>query len=313
MLYQSRHTLCSSVSISGIGLHSGVTSAVTLRPAPAQTGIIFRRMDLLCPHTKAGLEPVGQADLAAITIDADVACVCDTLLGTSLQNQTGASVRTIEHLMAALAICGVDDVIIDLTGEEIPILDGSAEQFVDAIRNVGLAELACAREFWAVREAFSVRLDDRWIKVEPADYFDLDVEILFEDSAIGRQSISLSFDDAENRERMAMARTFCELDTARKMADAGLCKGGSEANAIIVDKGELLHNTTLRDPMEFVLHKALDLIGDMSLMGMPVLGRVSAYKPGHELNTLFASALRLRAGEIVRMPERARDDSLVAV
>ena len=179
----------------------------------------------------------------------------------------------------------------------MPILDGSAESFVAGFRAAGTRDTGTPRAYWKVTAPFSVTMGDRVIRIEPADTFEIDAEINFEDPAIGRQSVSLAFDDVACRDRMAMARTFCEMSAVKGMHAAGLCQGGSIENAIIVDEGRLLNGETLRDPQEFVLHKALDLIGDLSLFGKPLIGRICAFKPGHEINTRFADELGKQPGQ----------------
>ncbi len=302
MSYLNEMTVDRAVSLSGIGLHSGKSTTVTIKPmqgreesAPENAlekenalenkqeiiqalnqGIVFRRVDL------AG----------APCVKACATNVISTRLGTCIANEAGHRVATVEHLMAGLAVMGISNAIIDIDGEEVPILDGSAAPFVEALKEAGQRKLDQVQELFVVKQPLEVRDSGRFIRIEPSDQFELDVEIDFADRAIGRQSIFLAMGDLDSRERLAFARTFCQLESVKAMREAGLCKGGSLENAIVVDDGRLLNGEALRDPQEFVLHKALDLVGDLHLLGSRIIGRVTAFKTGHDLNNRFCRALQ---------------------
>ncbi|MEL6380152.1 MAG: UDP-3-O-acyl-N-acetylglucosamine deacetylase [Pseudomonadota bacterium] len=307
MRLQARQTLTEAVSFHGVGLHSGAPVTCTIRPAAPQTGLLFRRLDLLtsASHTPDAdglhLRVIDDANLEAVSIPARADQVSATRLGTTLSNRFGVSVATVEHLLAAFALCQIDDAIIDLDAGEVPILDGSANDFVTHIQAAGTTLADCPRAFWRVEAPVRVTLGDRTLAVTPADRFELTVSIDFADPLIAQQTVSLALDDCHSRARMATARTFCELATVRGLQASGLCQGGSLDNALIVDQGKLMNEGTLRDPQEFALHKALDLLGDLYLVGMPILGRVVAHKPGHEVNTKLARTLAGHAGSLVTL------------
>jgi len=284
-----QQTLARSVAFAGVGLHSGLESRIVLRPAGTGCGVVFQRCDDLdCDDLDCdGLNGVSH-DRHIVAAPGNVAY---TQLATTVSNNQGVSVATIEHLMAALALCRIDNVSIDVFGREIPILDGSAAPFVEAIRAAGALVQDAPRRVFVIRERLCVEDGDRSISVEPLDHLRLDVAIDFEDCVIGRQSLSVRLDDVRDQERLAQSRTFCRLHEVEKMRTAGLIRGGSLENSIVIDGDRMLNGEALRDPEEFALHKALDLIGDLSLLGGQVIGHIRANKPGHDLNNRFARAL----------------------
>lgn len=215
-----------------------------------------------------------------------------TRLGTTITLPGGAVIGVIEHLMAAIAIAGLDNVEIEVEGDEMPVLDGSAAPFLEAVYDVGIVQQLGAGRPLRIVESIEVCDGPRRIRVEPADRSTLDLSIDFPDAVIGRQSVCLDLDDgAALRRRLAPARTFCRLADVEEMRAAGLARGGSLDNAIVVDDAALLNRDGLRDPQEFALHKALDLIGDLRLVGWPIAGRIEAERPGHDLNNRLARAL----------------------
>jgi len=279
MKMRSQTTLKVPVLLSGVGVHCGLQTYITIKPSVANTGVVFVRRDLV----EAGFSE----DAAEILAKPE--SVSSTQLGTTIQNSDGVSVSTIEHFMAALAICEIDNVTVEVTGPELPILDGSAQPFVEALLAAGTVSLQAPCPMLFPSESIEERLGDRFISFEPAAERRLEVTIAFEDEAIGVQSIALDLDNlALLQERMAPARTFCLLKQVEAMKAAGLGLGGSLENAVVVDDGRVLNRGNLRDPQEFVLHKALDLVGDLQLLGGPLAGQIKAYKPGHDLNTRFA-------------------------
>ncbi len=284
MQAEKQHTLSRAVEFAGVGLHSGEQTRICLHPANPGHGVIFRRQDL---------EPGPDTDNFIAATPSNVAF---TQLGTTISNVSGVSVSTIEHLMAALALCNIDNVLIDVFGAEIPILDGSAAPFVEKIRAAGSEMQAALRQTIEITEPFFVEDGDRMISIEPLDHWRLDIAIEFEDCLIGRQSLTARLDDINDLERLASSRTFCRLHEIEQMRAAGLIRGGSLDCAIVVDGERILNSETLRDPNEFALHKALDLIGDLYLLGGPIKGHIHANKPGHDLNTKFARALASHLG-----------------
>jgi UDP-3-O-[3-hydroxymyristoyl] N-acetylglucosamine deacetylase len=300
-------TLLASAACSGIGLHTGRDVPLRLLPAPAGTGILFRRMDLL---EGAGAE--NQAErLARVTIAASPDAVVGTQLGTVIGNAHGATVSTVEHLMAALAGSGIDHAIVEVGGPEVPIMDGSAKPFLDLIERVGTRALPATRRAWRVDAPISVSLGSSWAEVLPLEEGDalgcrIDVTVDYPDRLIGRQTLSLDGSADAFRADVAAARTFCYLADVEAMRAAGKALGGSLDNAIVVADGAILNEEGLRFDGEFVRHKALDLIGDLHLLCRPVLGRVTAYKPGHAVNTALAAAIAAsEAKTLVTMPAEA--------
>ncbi|MEP6921046.1 MAG: UDP-3-O-acyl-N-acetylglucosamine deacetylase [bacterium] len=286
-------TLGSSVETDGIGLHTGVEVHVRLVPAPPDTGYVFRRTDL------SGFE-----------IPATVESVANCGYATTLM-RTGVMLSTVEHLLAALRGLGVDNVFIEVDNLEIPILDGSAEVFADMIAGAGIVEQPLARRALLVREKVSFEQGNRRISVEPADSYEIDCLIDFPHPLIGRQRFSLSLESGAFSREIAAARTFGFTDEIEALQRSNLIRGGSLDNAIVLTPDGMLNQTGLRFRDEFVRHKILDIIGDLALLGMPILGRVTAERSGHILHAgLMSKLLRVRsAWDIVDMPA-IQDSSL---
>lgn len=273
-----QRTLKSAIHCEGIGLHSGAPVKMTLIPSDANTGIRFRRVDL-----KNG----------ARDIDARYDLVTDTRLCTTVSNEHGGSVATIEHLMAALAGCGVDNVTIELDGPEVPVMDGSSEPFVFLIECAGTVEQATERRVIRVNRTVTASQDGSTASLEPGNRFTLAMGIDFESQAIGRQEIFLEVSDLTFKRELSQARTFGFLHEVEAMRAAGLARGGSLDNAVVIDGEKILNADGLRYEDEFVRHKALDCIGDLALAGGPILGHFKGVRPGHAINnrllrTLFA-------------------------
>lgn len=271
-------TLRTATALEGVGLHSGAPCCALLRPADAGEGVVFR----LAP--RAG-------ETAATVIRAAAPSVVDTRYCTRLGADNGRSIGTVEHLLAACAIAGLDNVAIDIDGGELPILDGSAAPYVDAILDAGLRALSAARSPLKVLRRIEMVDGDRSIVAEPSETAILDVAIEFPDRAIGAQAVTIDLGDEASLRRLARARTFCRLGDIDAMRAAGLSRGGSLDNAIVVDGARILNESQLREPDEFALHKALDLLGDLRLAGRPILARISATRPGHDLNVRFLRKL----------------------
>lgn len=272
-----QRTLTQPVEFSGVGLHSGQACTATVRPAEDNCGIVFRRLDLSASDCLVAARPEN---------------VATTNHGTALVNRAGVTVSTVEHLMAALALCGVDNAEIDLFGPEAPILDGSSAVFVEGLEDAGFETQSAPRAGFVIEEPLAVHDGgDRVIEVSPFEGRSVDVAIDFCDCMIGTQSLILDLDCPADRARLAKARTFCRLYEIEALRRMGLIRGGSLENSLVIDGDRILNDEDLRDPEEFALHKALDLIGDLYLLGAPLIGAVRAVRPGHDLNVRMAQAL----------------------
>ena len=282
-------TLGAPVETSGVGLHTAVPVNVRLVPAPPDTGYVFRRTDL------GGFE-----------IPATVESVAHCGYATTLM-RTGVMLSTVEHLLAALRGLGVDNVYIEVDNLEIPIMDGSAENFAEIIESAGIVEQPLARRALLVREKVSFEQGNRRISVEPADTYQIDCLIDFTHPLIGVQSMSVELVDGAFSREIAAARTFGFTDEIEALRRANLIRGGSLDNAIVLSAEGMLNQTGLRFRDEFVRHKILDIVGDLALLGMPILGRVVAERSGHILHAgLMSKLLRIRsAWDIVDMPIKA--------
>lgn len=284
-------TLRATVQCEGIGLHTGRIVTLTVRPAPASTGILFRRMDLL---THKGPEDQ-QNDLSRISIQADPHAVNATTLGTVIANRHGVSVSTVEHLMFAFAATGIEHAIVEIDGPEVPIMDGSADPFIDLLDQSGVRDVSIPRTAMRLTKPLRIEKGDAYIEAVPldddAEHAEIDVTIEFDDASIGRQTVELEATESMLRSGLAGARTFCNLRDVEYMRSQGLALGGSMDNAIVVSDGEILNEGGLRIDSEFVRHKALDMIGDLYLLGAPLIAKITAFKPGHDLNTRFAKAV----------------------
>ncbi len=280
-------TLATPVETHGVGLHTAVPVQVRLVPAPPDTGYVFRRTDL------GGFE-----------IPATVESVAHCGYATTLM-RTGVMLSTVEHLLAALRGLGVDNVFIEVDNLEIPIMDGSAENFTEIIESAGLVEQPLARRALLIREKVSFEQGERRISVAPADTYQIDCLIDFSHPMIGVQSLSVELNDGGTFSReIAAARTFGFTDEIEALRRANLIRGGSLDNAIVLTPDGMLNKTGLRFRDEFVRHKILDIIGDLALLGMPILGRVTAERSGHIMHAgLMSKLLRVRsAWDIVNMP-----------
>lgn len=263
----------------GIGVHTGAHVRLALKPAPADTGIVFVRSDL-------------GAAAAPIRAHADV--VSTTQNCTTLRNDAGVEIATVEHLMAACAGLGIDNLIVEVDGPELPILDGSSAPFVQVLLNAGLKSLYAPQRFIRILEPVEVRLGARKAAFLPSEGFDgldLDVTIRFADPAIGVQRRRVLLTQESFLSDIAQARTFGFLADVEHMRAAGLGRGASLDNTVAIDGGRVVNPEGLRFDDEFVRHKLLDSIGDLSLAGAPICGRFVADQPGHALNTRLVQAL----------------------
>ncbi len=278
MRHGFQKTVADRVEICGVGVHSASPARIVIHPAEADHGVVFLR--------------TGMADGADRLIEARWRNVLQTALCTVIGDRAGASVATIEHLMAALAGLGVDNALIEIDGPETPIMDGSAAQFVTAIDGVGLVTQARRRKYLRVLKSVYVENGRSRAELKPAERgFSVDVEIDFEAATIGRQRRAFDIDPQTFRTEIARARTFGFVADVQKLWAAGFALGSSLENSVALDGERVLNPEGLRYRDEFVRHKALDAIGDLSLAGAPILGAYHAYRPGHALNAAILGAL----------------------
>jgi UDP-3-O-[3-hydroxymyristoyl] N-acetylglucosamine deacetylase len=272
-----KQTLAAEASFCGIGAHSGKQVRVSLRPSRAGR-IVFRRLDL------GGREILVNPGLAE-------ANQCTVL------SQDGVKVRTVEHLLAALLMCGVDSVEADLDGEEIPILDGSAAPLVEIILRAGRKRLAEPRRPFRIEKPLVVEDGHSTVSLEPHPFFEVFYAIEYDNPLIGKQELGLALDPATFRAEVAPARTFGFLKDAEGLRARGLALGSSLENTVVLDERGVV-NPPLRFPDEFVRHKILDLVGDLALLGAPLIGRVAARRAGHRLHLRAVQALVRGAGDV---------------
>lgn len=271
----NQRTLNSPVACDGIGLHTGAAVAMTLRPAGAGEGISFKRTDI------AGSMP----------IPARWDQVVDTRLCTTLGNDDGVTVSTVEHLMAAFAGCGVDNAIVEIDGPELPIMDGSSAPFVSLIESVGLVEQPAPLRIILLHKTVTVSDGERCASLSPGNGFSLGFEISFENPTVARQTITVGLVNGTFKRELASARTFGFLDEVEAMQAAGLARGGSLDNAVVISGDSILNADGLRYEDEFVRHKALDAIGDLFLAGARIIGRFEGVCSGHDMNNRLLCAM----------------------
>lgn len=271
-----QRTLKSLIRTTGVGLHSGAKVTMTLRPAAPDTGIVFRRIDLDPP----------------VDIRAEPHAVVDTRLCSGLQNGE-VKVATVEHLMSALSGLGVDNLYVDVDAAELPILDGSAGPFVFLLQSAGIEEQAAPKRFIRVLKTVEVKDGDKWARLERHEGFRLSFSIQFNHPAVDSTGTSVTVDFAESSyvKQVARARTFGFMQDVETMRAHGLALGGSLENAIVMDEYRVLNADGLRYADEFVKHKVLDAIGDLYIVGHPLLASFTAYKSGHALNNDLLRAL----------------------
>ena len=273
-------TLARPVDISGIGVHSGRYIESTIHPAPDHHGIVFHRTDVSDSN-----------NIIPATVDYAV----PHQLCTRIQNHDGVGVNTIEHFMAAFHGLGIDNVLIEVDGPEMPILDGSSTLIIDLLTKAGLSEQKEARQVLVIVDDVEIDLGNgSRARLSPHNHLELDVSIDFEDQLIGQQSLYYSHDKNAFLTRLADARTFCMLKDVETMRSSGLARGGSLDNAVVVHEGSVLNNDGLRGNDEFVRHKALDCLGDLYLLGMAVRAKLTTTRPGHMLSTKLLQAVMAR-------------------
>ena len=265
-------TIQNPVATQGIGLHTGVHGKLRLVPAPADTGIVFRRVDL-----------------DGFQIEAHGSNVARVSYATSLMKH-GVLLSTTEHLLAAIYSCGIDNIYLDIDAIEVPILDGSAEPFMQMIDEAGIRKLRRKRRYLKVTKPVEVVEDGRRIGIYPGDEFRVRCYVDFPHPMVGQQEVDMVVNSGSFRQVLSRARTFCFESDIEPLRGMGLIRGGSLDNAIVLTKDGVM-NGSLRFADEFGRHKALDLIGDLALVGLPLLGRVEARKAGHALHTQLVSQL----------------------
>jgi len=288
-----QRTLKNMIRATGVGLHTGEKVYLTLRPAAPNTGIVFRRTDLPQP----------------VEIKAEPYAVGDTRLSSCLEKD-GVRVSTVEHLMSAFAGLGVDNAYVDVTAAEVPIMDGSAGPFVFLLQSAGIQEQAAAKRFIRILRPVEVKEGDKWVRFDPHNGFKLDLSIDFSHPVFdrSRQSVSVDFSTTSYVKEVSRARTFGFMQDVETMRSQGLALGGSLDNAIVMDDYRILNSDGLRYDDEFVKHKLLDAIGDLYLLGHPLIGAFSGHKSGHDLNNRLLRRLleERQAWERVSF-ERAED------
>jgi len=270
-----QNTLRRSINCVGISLHGGDKVSLTLCPAEVDTGIVFRRTDI--PGSK--------------DINANWKNVVDTRMCTTISNEDGVTVSTIEHLMSALAGCGVDNVYIDLNGPEVPVMDGSAQPFVFLIECAGLSVQNAHRRIIEVLKPVRVNIDDRMAELVPSPTFSISFEIEFDDEIVANQAISLNMANGNYKKEVARARTFGFKHEIKSLRAAGLGLGGSLDNAVIVSGNKVLNEDGLRYEDEFVRHKVLDAVGDLYTAGGFIRGSYNGVRSGHALTNKLLRAL----------------------
>jgi UDP-3-O-[3-hydroxymyristoyl] N-acetylglucosamine deacetylase len=271
-----QHTLAGPVSFAGVGIHTGLHVNVTMRPAGVDTGFVFVRVD------------IADRDNA---VPARADAVCRTQLGTVIGNDAGVTVSTVEHLMAACCALGIDNAVVEIDGPEVPIMDGSSAPFMAALDRVGVRRQDAARRYIEILKPVVVDEGDKRAMLSPADCFEVAFEILFDTPAIGRQRVDLSVDEGSFRAELADCRTFGFLHEVEALRAAGLARGGTLDNVVVIENDVVLNPGGLRRPDEFVRHKALDAVGDLYLLGAPLIGRYEGVYAGHGLNNAVCRAL----------------------
>jgi UDP-3-O-[3-hydroxymyristoyl] N-acetylglucosamine deacetylase len=268
-----QQTIAGPIAFTGIGLHTGENATVRILPAPAGKGIVFRRVDL-----------------DNFELRADVGSVARVAYATTLMSR-GVWISTVEHLLSALYGTGIDNAYIELDNFEVPILDGSALPYTEAIARTGIVKQKRPRRYMRITREFVLTDGDKTLGIYPSGAFSVQYDINFPHPLIGRQIFELELTDGRYAESIAPARTFGFYRDVEKLQSGGLIRGGSLQNAIVLTDTGMLNETSLRFQNEFVRHKILDLLGDFALIGQPVLGRLVADRAGHALHTRFVAEL----------------------
>ena len=262
-------TIKKSVTFTGAGVHLGRPVRVNIKPAPINHGLVFKRLDVVDHKSRiaANFQNIHKGELC-----------------TSLTNKFGVSVKTVEHLLAALSGLGIHNALIETDNEEIPILDGSSLMFVQSLNKAGISNQNQALQFCSIKKTIIVENKNGWVKLEPLDVLKLTVSIDYPDTCIGKQNLSLLITDKSFENELCDNRTFCLKKDIKNMRSRGLALGGSLDNAIVVDGYNVINPSGLRRKDEFVRHKMLDALGDLTLSGLPVIGHYSSFCGEHNLN-----------------------------
>jgi UDP-3-O-[3-hydroxymyristoyl] N-acetylglucosamine deacetylase len=271
-----QHTLQGPAVFAGVGVHTGAYTRVSVRPAAVNHGVVFVRTDVTDRDNR-------------VPVSAEA--VCKTQLGTVITNAAGVTVATIEHLMAALVMTGIDNAVVELDGPEMPIMDGSSLPFIQVLDHAGRRPQDAPRRYIEILEVVEVVDGDKRATLSPCDHFEVAFEISFPSAAIGRQRVDLVMDGPAFRRELADCRTFGFLHEVEALRAMGLARGGSMENAVVIEGDRILNPEGLRWPDEFVRHKALDAIGDLYVLGAPILGRFEGVLAGHGLNNAVVRAL----------------------
>ncbi|BBJ24019.1 UDP-3-O-acyl-N-acetylglucosamine deacetylase [Candidatus Nitrotoga sp. AM1P] len=272
----NQRTLKNSVQATGVGLHTGERVHLTLSPAPANSGIVFRRVDVV----------------PMVVIRAEAHVVQDTRLSTCLE-VNGTRIATIEHLMSAFAGLGVDNAFVDLTSAEVPIMDGSAGTFIFLLQSAGIIEQSAAKKFIRIKKIIEIKDGDKWVRFEPFNGYKLNFTINFSHPVFAstKQHVTIDLGEHSYIKEVSRARTFGFMHDVENMRAQGLALGGNLDNAIVMDEYRVINPDGLRFEDEFVKHKILDAIGDLYLLGHPLIGTFSGYKSGHALNNALLRTL----------------------
>lgn len=272
-----QRTIKESVTASGVGLHKGEKVTLTLRPAPENTGIIFRRVDL---------DPIVEFKSAPELVG-------DTTMCTCLVDENNNRLSTTEHLMAAVAALAIDNIIIDVDSAELPIMDGSALPFIYLLKQAGFSELNAAKRFIRIKETVRVEKDGKWAEIKPSNEYKINFAIDFDHPVISqsKQMLSLVLTPESFIKEISRARTFGFMKDIEYLHANNLALGGNMDNAVVLDEFNVLNKDGLRYDDEFVKHKILDAVGDLYMTGNAILGEVTAYKSGHDLNNILLREL----------------------
>jgi UDP-3-O-[3-hydroxymyristoyl] N-acetylglucosamine deacetylase len=276
-----QHTIAGPAVCAGVGVHSGRHARITLKPAPADTGVVFVRTDVEDRDNR---------------VPALALSVVKTQLNTEVANAAGVAVSTIEHLMAAIAALQIDNVLVEIDNPECPIMDGSALPFVQLLDQAGRRTQDAPRRFIEILDRVEVRAGDKIAALSPASTFEVDFEIRYATPVIRDQRVALEVTEESFRAELAAARTFGFMSDVEKLRAMGLARGGSLDNAVVIDNDAILNPGGLRMEREFVRHKALDAVGDLFTLGAPIIGRFETVCGGHALNNQLCRALLARPG-----------------
>lgn len=274
-----QHTVRTPATFAGVGVHTGAYTRVAVRPAAVDSGIVFVRTDVTDRDNRVLCTPE---------------TVVKTQLGTVIGNDAGVTVATIEHLMAALVMTGVDNAVVELDGPEMPIMDGSSIPFIRVLDRAGVRMQDAPRRYIEILESVEVTDGDKRAALKPGDGFEVAFEIRFASAAIGAQAIDMAMDGQAFRDELADCRTFGFLHEVEALRAMGLARGGTMDNVVVIEGDRVLNPEGLRRPDEFVRHKALDAIGDLYVLGAPILGRFEGELAGHAINNQLVRALAAR-------------------